>query len=143
MELGPVEYIMIGFPGNKFSGEIAPALAKLIENETVRILDLVFVMKDADGDTSIVEFDQLDELAPFGELEGETGALVNEEDIAYAAAGLEPNTSGLLIVWEDLWAAELALAVRRAEGVVLEGARIPHELVSLAFADADTVASDA
>jgi hypothetical protein len=135
VSIGPVEYIILGFPGNNFKGDIAPALAKLIDSETVRIIDLVFILKDADGNVTTFEFDQLEELAPYATLQGEVGGLVNEEDIAYAANGLEPNSSAALLVWEDTWAAELAEAVRGAGGVVLEGARIPPDLVDAAFAE--------
>jgi uncharacterized membrane protein len=131
--IGPVEYILIGFPGNKFSGEIAPALARLIENNTVRIIDLVFISKDEDGNMAIFEFDQLEELAPFANLDGEAGGLVGDPDIEYAAEALEPNSSAVLILWEDVWATELAEAVRNANGVVIEGARIPYEVVEEAF----------
>jgi Family of unknown function (DUF6325) len=133
--IGPVEYILIGFPGNKFTGEIAPALGRLIESNTVRIIDLVFIGKDQDGNVTFFEFDELEELAPFAELQGEAGGLVSDADIEYAAEALEPNSSAALIVWEDVWAAELAQAVRNSNGVVIEGARIPHELVEVAFSE--------
>ncbi len=135
MPIGPVEYIIIEFPGNQFHGDIVPAIAKLIENETVRIIDLIFIMKDPDGRVTTYEYDQLDELAPFASLHGELSDLVNQEDVDYAAASLAPNTSAAVIVWEDTWATELALAVRGAGGVVREGARIPPELVDAALAD--------
>ena len=76
MTIGPLEYIVVGFPGNKFNGAIAPALAKLIESNTIRILDLLFIAKDADGDVVAVEFDELDDLAAFADLDGETGGLI-------------------------------------------------------------------
>ena len=135
MTIGPVEYIIVGFPGNKFNGEIAPALAKLIDSNTIRLLDLVFVGKDADGDVLAFEFDELDELGAFGDLEGEIGGLITPDDIAHAAAGLEPNSSAALLLWEDVWATEFAGAVRDSGGVLLEGGRIPHDLVEAAFAD--------
>jgi hypothetical protein len=135
VNIGPVEYILIGFPGNKFTGEIVPALDRLIKSETIRIIDLVFVSKDAEGDVTALEFDQLDEFAPFAALQGEVGGLLNEEDVAHAGTALEPNSSAALIVWEDTWATEFAEAVRHANGVVLEGARIPHDLVEQAFAE--------
>ncbi len=135
MGIGPVEYIIIGFPGGHFRAEIVPALAKLIENETVRIIDLVFVLKDDDGKVTTYEFDQLDELAPFATLAGEVGGIVNAEDVEYAADSLEPGSSAVLIVWEDTWATEFSDAVRGAEGVMLEGARIPAQLIEEAFAD--------
>lgn len=143
MSIGPVEYILIGFPGNKFTGEIAPALGRLIGNGTVRIIDLVFVTKDDYGNVTSFEFDQLEELAPFAALQGEAGGLLSPKDIDYAAAALEPNSSAALIIWEDTWAIELADAVRKADGVVIEGARVPRDIVEEAMAEltAATVAA--
>jgi len=135
MPIGPVEYIIMGFPGNKFTGKIAPELAKLVENRTIRILDLTFVAKDPDGNVVTFEFDQLDELAPFAEVDGEVGGLVSTEDIEYVGSMLEPNSSAALLVWEDMWAAPLVEALRAADGVLLQGARIPRELIEQAFAD--------
>jgi uncharacterized membrane protein len=135
MDIGPVEYVIIGFPGNDFKGEIAPALAELIESNTIRILDLVFVGKDADSNVVAFEFDEIDALSGFADLDGETGGLLTPDDIAYAAAGLEPNSSAALLLWEDVWATKFAKAVRNSGGVLLEGSRIPYELVEAAFAD--------
>ena len=134
MVVGPIEYIIVGFPGSKFNGQIAPELAKLIDSRLVRILDLVIISKDESGEVGVFEFDQLDELAPFADLEGEVGGIVGQEDIDYAAASLEPGSSLGLLVWEDLWAAPFAAAVRESGGVLLEGGRVPHELAQEAFA---------
>jgi len=133
--MGPVEYILVGFPGNKFTGEIAPELVALVQSGTVRILDLIFIGKDADGSVVFFEIDELDSVAGFEGLEGEAGGLISPEDIEHAASMLEPNSSAALLIWEDLWAAPFAEAVRRADGVLLEGARIPHELIEPAMAD--------
>jgi hypothetical protein len=135
VSIGPVEYLLIEFPGNQFTGEIVPALGRLIDNKTVRIIDLVFIKKDLDGSTTTVEFDQLNELAPFAALEGEAGGLLTNQDIAYAGAGLQPESAAALIVWEDTWATELAVAIRNAKGVIVEGSRIPHDLVEQALSD--------
>ena len=130
MAMGPVEYIIIGFPENQFKGEIVPALADLVESGTVRILDLVFVMKDADGTVTSVEYEDLPGVS---ELEGEADGLLSDEDLEMVAEVLEPNSSGLMIVWEDLWASRLAAALRDAGGVILSGERIPHDIVEAAF----------
>jgi len=135
MDIGPVSYTVIAFPGNRFTGKIAPELEKLIANGVVRIIDLVFVAKDEAGDTVSLEFDQLEELAPFGELEGEVGGLVNMEDLDHVAANLPPGNSALVIVWEDTWANPLAEAILEAGGVVVDSARIPHDLVEAAMAE--------
>ena len=135
MAIGPVEYIIVGFPGNDFTGDIAPALAKLIESNTIRLLDLLFVGKDAEGDVLVIEFDELEALAAFAGLEGEVGGIISDEDVAHVAAGLEPNSSAALLIWEDVWATEFAVAVRESGGVLLEGARIPYDIVEAVFAD--------
>jgi hypothetical protein len=135
MAIGPVEYIVVGFPGNEFNGNVAPALAKLIESNTIRLLDLLFVGKDADGNVLAIEFDELEELAEFAGIEGEVGGIISEEDIAHVADALEPNSSAALLIWEDVWATEFAVAVRDSGGVLLEGARIPYEIVEAVFAD--------
>ena len=135
MTLGPVSYTVIAFPGNHFKGNIAPEVEKLVANGTVRILDLVFVGKDESGDTVSFEFDQLDDLVAFGELEGEVGGLVNAEDLEHVAAGLPEGNSALVIVWEDLWARPLVEAVLDSGGVVIDSARIPAGLVESALGE--------
>ena len=134
MSIGPVEYNIIGFPGNEFNGRIAPALADLIGSGTIRILDLMFIGKDAAGEVISFEFDQLDELAPFADLDGEVGGLIGQEDIEHAAESLEPNMSAALLMWEDTWAIPLVDALRDSGGVLIEGSRIPHDLIEAAFA---------
>ena len=134
MAIGPVEYIIVGFPGNTFNGEIAPELGKLVDSGTIRILDLVFITKDADGNVGAVEFEDHDDVALFNALEGEVGGLISEEDIDYAAVELEPNSSAALLIWEDLWAAPFVQAMRDSGGVLIEGSRIPHDLIEAAEA---------
>jgi hypothetical protein len=135
MTTGPVEYIIVGFPGNKFNGQIAPELIALVESGTIRILDLIFIGKDADGAVATFEIDELDAAEGFSTLDGDVGGLISPDDIEFAARSLEPNSSAALLIWEDVWAAPFAEAVRRSGGVLLEGARIPHELITPALAD--------
>jgi len=129
MSLGPVEYLILGFPGNKFTGQIVPELAKLLDSGLVRIIDLTFISKDAAGNVTVVEYDAVEELAAFAGLDAEIGGILTDEDIAHAALSLEPNTSAALLIWEDTWATPFAEAVRKANGVILEGARVPREIV--------------
>jgi Family of unknown function (DUF6325) len=133
MDIGPVEYVILGFPGNNFTGQIVPELAKLIDSGLVRIIDLTFISKDADGAVQVVEYDAVEELAAFAGLDGEVGGILTDADIDYAAQSLEPNSSAALLVWEDTWAAPFAAAVRNANGVILEGARIPREIIEQAM----------
>lgn len=134
MPIGPVEYLIVRFPGNKFTGDIAPALGKLVQNDTIRIIDLLFISKDGDGNVEAFEYDEHPDLAPFGELSEALDGLLNEEDIEMAAEVLEPNSSAAFLVWEDRWAAEFATAVRAADGEIIAGERIPHQIVAEAFA---------
>ena len=134
MHLGPVEYLICSFPGNKFNGELAPAVAQLIDDKVIRILDLLFVSKDEDGTVHSFEIDQLEELAPFMELEGEAGGILIEEDVEHAADALEPNSSAILLIWEDLWAAPFAHALYNSGGVVIEGGRIQRDVIEAAAA---------
>jgi Family of unknown function (DUF6325) len=98
--IGPVEYMIVGFPGNQFNGEIAPALADLVQSKTIRVLDLVFITKDAEGNVGAVEFDEHDGLSAFAEIDGEVGGIISHEDVEYAAHDLEPNSSAALLIWE-------------------------------------------
>ncbi len=135
MAIGPVEYIIVGFPGNQFTGDIAPELAKLVASGTIRILDLVFITKDADGDARAVEFEDHDDVALFSALDGEVGGFISDEDIEYAATELEPNSSAALLIWEDVWATPFVEAMRNSGGVLIEGSRIPHDLIEAAEAE--------
>jgi uncharacterized membrane protein len=132
----PVEYLIIGFPGNRFSGEIMPALTELVEGGVIRIIDLVFVKKDADGEVTTFEFEDLQEAAELGfeNLDGEAGGLLNDEDLDLAAAALAPDSSAALIVWEQCWAERVADAIRNAGGEIVAGERIPAPVVDAALA---------
>jgi hypothetical protein len=133
-EIGPVDYMVVGFPGNKFRGEIGPALADLVDAGTIRIIDIAFVGKNADGDAVAMELTELDPDVQEGlEKAGvEVGGLFNEDDLEDAAASLEPNTSAAVLVWENVWAREVAQAMRNAGGELLDFQRIPHEIVQAA-----------
>jgi hypothetical protein len=134
MEPGPIEYMVVGFPGNKFSGEIAPALADLVESGTIRIIDLTFISKDEDGEVSAFELNDMEPV--FQEALRSAGAregnLLSEDDVHDVAEGLDPNQSAALLVWEDLWAARFTQAVRNADGVLLDLQRVPHDVATAA-----------
>ena len=133
-EIGPVDYLIVAFPGNKFRGEIAPALADLVDAGTIRIIDIAFVGKDESGDAIAFELTELDPDVQTGleNLGIEVGGLFNEDDLMDAAASLEPNTSAALLVWENVWARDVAQAMRDAGGVLVDFARLPHDVVQAA-----------
>jgi uncharacterized membrane protein len=135
--MGPVEYVVIGFPGNRFKGEIVPAVAELVDNDVVRIIDVAFIKKDADGNVTMFEYDTLDDVLAFGfaDVDGEAGGVLNDEDLELAAEALEPDSSAALIVWEHRWAARVAQAIRDAGGRIITGERVPDEVVEQALDD--------
>ena len=137
MSVGPIEYLVVAFPGNKFKGEIVPALAELVESNTIRILDLVFILKDEEGNVAAVELADLDpedEAAAMSDISEVDAGLLNEDDIALAAESLEPNSSAGLLVFENVWATRFAEAVRNADGQLIANERIPHDVVQAALA---------
>jgi hypothetical protein len=129
-----MEYIEIGFPGNQFNGDILPALQELVDSGTIRILDLLVVSKDAVGNTAAMELGEVVELeAMFAELDYQVQGLFNEDDIEALAAQLPENSTGAIMVWENVWAEKFAEAVRGANGMIIDNARIPHDIVQAAF----------
>jgi uncharacterized membrane protein len=136
MAIGPVDVIIIGFPGNKFSGEIVPALMDLVEARTIRVLDVLFVMKDAEGTVTTITVADLDpDLgAAFAAVEVLEAGDLGPEDAEEVADDLEPNSSALLIAFENSWAARFAQAVRNADGFVIDQVRIPVDVVEAVVA---------
>jgi hypothetical protein len=129
MAVGSVEYVVIAFPGNNFKGEIIPALQELVDNGTVRILDLVLVKKDANGDVEAVEVSSLGGGSPFDALGFEVHGYLNEADIEDIADTLPLDTTAGLLVWENTWSARFAQAVLAADGILLANERIPASVV--------------
>jgi hypothetical protein len=130
-EIGPVEYIVVGFPGNQFKGEIAPALGDLVEAGTIRIIDIAFAGKDENGDVTAFELSDLDPdvQAALEKLGAEPTGLFSEEDLMAVAETLDPNSSAAVLAWENIWAKPVAEAIRDAGGELYDYDRVPHEVV--------------
>jgi uncharacterized membrane protein len=133
-EIGPVDYAIVAFPGNKFRGEIAPALAELVEREIIRIIDVAFIGKSEEGDVAAMELTELDpDVQEALDAAGiEVNGLLNDEDLQSAAEALEPNSSAAVLVWENVWARKVTNAMRDAGGVLVSFERLPHEVVQAA-----------
>ena len=133
-EIGPVDYAVIAFPGNRFRGEIAPAIGELVDAGTIRVIDVAFVGKSAEGETIAMELTELDPDVQAGlDRAGiEVGGLFNEEDLTEVAEGLEPDSSAAVLVWENVWARKVAQAMRDAGGELVAFERLPHEVVQAA-----------
>ena len=131
-QAGPIDVVMLKFSGNKFNGGIAPALRDLALRRLVRVVDLLFVYKDANGEVGSIELAGLgDDLAPaFADIDGQLGGgLLDAEDVDEVGATLESNTSVAVLAVENLWAIPFIDAVRRAGGELVEQARVPSDVV--------------
>ena len=132
MGLCPVDVVIVGFPGNKFRGRIAPALMELVDDSTIRIIDLLFVSKDANGVITAIKAADVDADTGPGYLAinvVQPGAL-GPEDAEELEEDLAPNSSALLIAFENIWARKLLEAVRDADAVVMDHIRIPSDVVA-------------
>jgi hypothetical protein len=133
-EIGPVDYAIVAFPGNQFRGEIGPALSELVDDGTIRIIDIAFVGKDEEGNAVGLELMELDPEVQksLDSAQIEVNGLLNDDDLEMAAEALDPNSSAALIVWENVWARKVTKAMRDAGGEVAAFERIPHEVVQAA-----------
>ena len=139
-EMGPIDYMVVEFPGSRMTGEGLPLLADLVERGIIRILDLVFVSRELDGSVTGVALADLDadgdlDLAVF---KSAGSGLLAENDVQDAGSVLEPGSSAGILVYENLWAAPFAVAMRRSGGQLVAGGRIPVQafLAALDAADA-------
>jgi len=137
-ELGPVDWIVVEFPGSRFNGEIAPALRDLVQRGLIRVLDLLILKKDTDGSLEAFELSDLDpsEVGELRSYEQKLAMLLSEDDVTAVAAAVEPGSSAAVLVWENSWAATFASAVRRSGGQLVASGRIPIQAM-LAALEAD------
>lgn len=136
MSLGPIELLVVKFPGNRFTGEIDAALRELTENRTIRIIDILFVTKDQNGQIDIKEINDLEdeEYAELDPVVADVTGLISEDDVQQLAGTLENGAAAGLMLFEDVWATRFADAVSNAGGTVVVSERIPRNVVEEALA---------
>lgn len=142
-QLGPVDWIVVEFPGSKMNGEIAPVLGDLEERGLIRVLDLLFMKKLADGSLEAFEASDLED-SEIGDLrrhEAEIAMVLSEQDVLDLGETIEPGSSAAVLVWENTWAAPFGAAVRHAGGQAVASGRIPVQAL-LAAAEADEEEGD-
>jgi Family of unknown function (DUF6325) len=145
MTLGPLEYTVIGFEGNNFDGSIAREIAKVVENGTIALIDVVLVSRDGDGHPVVLELDNKDDprFAGFHSLVSGTVGLFTEEDLLEIAESLPANTSGLILLFEHRWAVQIKKAIQDAGGFLVTRTVIPPEVVEEVSAELDAEAATA
>jgi dihydroorotase-like cyclic amidohydrolase len=136
--MGPIDYLLIEWPGRQPTGEAAPILVDLVERGIIRVLDLAFITKAEDGSVAGLEIADLgQEVEELKVFEGASSGLLTEDDTAEAAEALEPGTSAALFVFENRWAAPLASALRRSGGQLVASGRIPVQAILAALEAAE------
>ncbi|MEU1422440.1 DUF6325 family protein [Kitasatospora sp. NPDC086009] len=130
-ETGPIDYIVVEFPGSRMTGEGLPLLVDLVDRGIIRILDLTFVRKETDGSVTGLELADLtgDGVLDLAVFDGVSSGLLDEEDLADAAAVLEPGSSAAVLVYENVWAGPLAAALRRSGARLVADGRIPVQAI--------------
>ena len=138
-EMGPIDYIVLEWPTEPSGDEVVPLLVDLVDRGIIRILDIAFISKDQDGTVSAIEVNDLGPAAAaFGILEGASSGVVDDDDLREAASVLEAGTSAAILVWENRWAAPVAIALRRSGGQLVASGRIPVQAVLAALEAAET-----
>ena len=132
-EMGPIDYVVIEWPGRQPEGEAAPLLMDLVERGVIRVLDIAFIAKDEDGTVDSAEMSDFGDA--FAEFEGASSGLLGEDDLQEAGTALAPGTCAAVLVWENRWAAPLAVTLRRSGAQLVASGRIPVQAI-LASLDA-------
>jgi hypothetical protein len=137
-ELGPVDYLVVEFPAgaSNFTGEMAKELLALVDAGTIRVIDMVIMTKNEDGEIEAMELSDIEQLGELRTLESELADLLAADDIEHLAAAMEPGSTAGVLIWENLWAAPFASAARRSGGQLIANGRIPIQAI-IASIEAD------
>ena len=145
-ELGPVDYLVVEFPAgaSNFTGEMAAELLALVNSGTIRVIDVLILTKDADGTVEATELSDIAELGELQAIEAGLGELLAADDVDHLAAAMEPGSTAGVLIWENLWAAPFASAVRSSGGQLIANGRIPIQAIiaSIEADQATTTAGD-
>jgi uncharacterized membrane protein len=133
-EMGPIDYVVLEWEGRQPTGEVAPLILDLVDRGIIRILDIAFLTKDEDGTVATITLEDVGP-AGFGDFAGAASGVLGDDDLADAASALNPGTSAAVLVWENRWAAPVAVALRRSGGQLVASGRIPVQAI-LASLDA-------
>jgi hypothetical protein len=143
-ELGPVDYIVVEFPAgaSNFTGEMATELLALVDSGTIRVIDILILTKDEDGNVEPMELSDVGELGQLEAVEAQLAELLAEDDVQHLAAAMEPGSTAGVLIWENLWAAPFASAARRSGGQLIAGGRIPIQAIIASIQADDAAAAE-
>ena len=139
---GPIELLVLRFPGNNFRGEIAPELANLVDAGIIRVIDIVFLIKES-GEVRVLEINDLDEdtYAVWDPIVADITSLLSDDDVQHLAGAIEDNSSAAIMLFENTWATRFVDAVLRANGELVLNERIPRRVIEEVLAAAPVPAS--
>jgi hypothetical protein len=139
MSLGPIELLVVKFPGNEFKGEIIPALGDLVRAGTIRIIDILFAVTDDTGQAAVVELSDLDPdtYGEFDPIVEDLTGMLNADDVERLSYDLGPNSSAAIMLFENVWATRFRDAVLNANGKLVLSERIPKEVVDRLIAQGE------
>jgi hypothetical protein len=142
-EIGPIDYVVLEWPGRQPTGEALPLLRDLVDRGLIRILDVAFMVKAEDGSVAALELGAVGDDGGLSEFAGASSGLLGQDDLEDAATALDPGTTAAVLIWENRWAAPVAAAMRRSGGQLVASGRIPVQAI-LAALDAleDTTSSE-
>ena len=143
-ELGPIDYVIVEFPEGKanFTGEMVDELVRLVDAGTIRLVDMLILVKDHGGEVEAMELSDIEELGQLEALEADLAELLAADDVEHLAAAMEPGSTAGVLIWENLWAAPFAAAARRSGGQLIANGRIPIQAI-IASIEADEATTTA
>jgi hypothetical protein len=134
-EMGPIDYVLLEWPRERTAPDVAPMIVELVDKGIIRILDIALIAKEDDGIVTALDFGRLE---PFGVFEGASTGLLSTEDLEAAGEVLEPGTAAAVLVWENRWAAPIAVALRRSGAQLVATGRIPVQGILAALEATET-----
>ena len=145
MSVGPIELVVLAFPGNRFKGEIIPAIQELVDAGTVRIIDVLFAIRQGDDSVRVLELQEMEDeiFQRFDPVVSEVTGLLTPADAEKLTAGLEPNSSVALLLFEHTWARKVGDAIANADGRVVYSERIPRQVVEALIEEHDRLVAEA
>lgn len=144
ISVGPVDFFALSFPGNHFRGEIIPAIQELVDAGTIRVIDILFAVKEGDADVRVIELQELpsEVFARFDPVVAEVTGLMTPDDVRHLSAGMAPDSTMALLLFENTWARKVGDAIQAADGRVIMFERIPRPVVQELIAEREQLLAE-